>query len=340
MINPELDPLSQREALPSTEVEPHPQVDTPGAQLLAARRSQGLSLGDIARQLKLSVRQIEALERDDYAGFAGPVFVRGFLRNYAKLLHLDPEPLLAAASPSVAPLAVEATAAAYIPVSAANPERRRRVLAWGAVIVLAVLVVFLLAANVSKEQHETQAPNAAQVPSSPVATPQHVDSPPAAMSRNLAPPAVTNPAPSVAAPVEASPAAGPQAAPVTTPVAAVPKPPEPGGSESMRPESMHRDSPAAPQSAAASKPRILITGSGTSQIRMIFADESWVEVKDASGATIFSRLNTAGTERVIKGAAPLTVVVGNAHGVKLLYQDKAVDLGPHTRVDVARVTLE
>jgi cytoskeleton protein RodZ len=338
MINPDADPLSQREASTSTEEEPHPQVDTPGAQLLAARRNQGLSLGDIARQLKLSVRQIEALERDDYARFAGSVFVRGFLRNYAKLLHLDPEPLLAAASPAVTPVAVEATMAGYIPVSAANPERRRRFLAWGAVIVLAVLVVFLLAANVSKEHHETPAPDAAQVPSSPVGTPQHVDSPPSAMSQNLAPPVVANPAPSVpavAAPVEPSRAAGPKAALITTPVAAVPKPPEPRG-----PESMRRDSPAAPQTAAVSKPRILITGSGTSQIRMNFEDESWVEVKDGSGATIFSRLNTPGTERVIKGAAPLTVVVGNAHGVKLLYQDKAVDLGPHTRVDVARVTLE
>ena len=90
------------------------------------RRNQGLSLGDIARQLKLSVRQIEALERDDYASFSGPVFVRGFLRNYAKLLHLDPEPLLAAASLSVAPATVHATAEAYVPVSAASPERRRK----------------------------------------------------------------------------------------------------------------------------------------------------------------------------------------------------------------------
>ena len=58
---------------------------------------QGLSLGDIARQLKLSVRQVEALERDDHGGFPGVVFVRGFLRNYAKLLRLDPDSLVAQA---------------------------------------------------------------------------------------------------------------------------------------------------------------------------------------------------------------------------------------------------
>src|SRR3977135_4712369 len=67
-----------------------------GAALLMERRRQGLSLGDISRQLKLSVRQVEALERDDYSGYKGPVFIHGFIRNYAKLLGLDPEPLIRA----------------------------------------------------------------------------------------------------------------------------------------------------------------------------------------------------------------------------------------------------
>jgi len=62
-----------------------------GAALLRERRRQGLSLGDISRQLKLSVRQVEALERDDYSGYKSPVFIHGFIRNYAKLLGLDPE---------------------------------------------------------------------------------------------------------------------------------------------------------------------------------------------------------------------------------------------------------
>ena len=76
------------------------QISAPGgagAALLVERRRQGLSLGDISRQLKLSVRQVEALERDDYSGFTGPVFVHGFIRNYAKLLNLDPGPLIRAA---------------------------------------------------------------------------------------------------------------------------------------------------------------------------------------------------------------------------------------------------
>src|SRR3954454_21631741 len=77
--------------------------ESAGARFTAERRSLGLSLGDIARQLKLSVRQVDALERDDIPSVAGPVFVRGSLQNYAKLLGVDPEQLIAAATPAPAP---------------------------------------------------------------------------------------------------------------------------------------------------------------------------------------------------------------------------------------------
>ncbi|HYN27305.1 MAG TPA: helix-turn-helix transcriptional regulator, partial [Burkholderiales bacterium] len=89
-----------------------------GAALLAERRRQGLSLGDVSRQLKLSVRQVEALERDDYSGFSGAVFVHGFIRNYAKLLNLGPDPLIRAADQILNPpaLASEPLAAAAGPL--------------------------------------------------------------------------------------------------------------------------------------------------------------------------------------------------------------------------------
>jgi cytoskeleton protein RodZ len=94
------------------------------------------------------------------------------------------------------------------------------------------------------------------------------------------------------------------------------------------------------EEAPAAKPKVFVSGSGSSQIRILFEDESWVEIRDGSGDTIFSRLNAPGTERLIRGQPPFVVAVGNAHAVKLLYRGKSIDLGPHTRVDVARVTLE
>src|SRR5687767_9717513 len=65
-----------------------------GAMLAAAREELNLTVSDVARHLKLSPAQVEALEEGAYDRLPGRVFVRGFLRNYAKLLGVDPQPLL------------------------------------------------------------------------------------------------------------------------------------------------------------------------------------------------------------------------------------------------------
>lgn len=67
----------------------------PGRVLQAERLRRQLALDAIARQLRLSVSQVEALEADNYEKLPGTTFVRGFIRNYARVLDLDPEPLLA-----------------------------------------------------------------------------------------------------------------------------------------------------------------------------------------------------------------------------------------------------
>lgn len=314
----------------STELDPareEPARESAGTRLTAERRSLGLSLGDIARQLKLSVRQVEALERDDYASFAGPVFVRGFLRNYAKLLGLDPEALIAAANPAPAASATPA------PIeeereTAANPERSRRILTSVVIVALVVIAVVLLASNAARDRRVDAPGND---------TPALQPSVGGAVAQSEPPPS-TNAVP--ASPPEASGAqekpAAPQASEPTAPIAAQPsKAPQTSSPAAAAPTGAQPDS-----AEPAAKPRVLVSGTGTAQVRMVFEGESWVEVRDANGATIFSRLNAPGTERLIRGQAPLSLVVGNASNVKVLFHDKPVDLQPHTRVDVARITLE
>ena len=53
------------------------------------RVKRGLSLQEVADRLKLSRKQLEAIENDEYDKLPGPAFARGFVRNYAKLLGLD-----------------------------------------------------------------------------------------------------------------------------------------------------------------------------------------------------------------------------------------------------------
>lgn len=67
----------------------------PGRILREARERQGMSVADVAKYTHLASRQIEALETDDYEHLPELPFVRGFIRSYARLLQIAPEPLLA-----------------------------------------------------------------------------------------------------------------------------------------------------------------------------------------------------------------------------------------------------
>ncbi len=69
--------------------------DKPGAQLAAKRQDLGYSVEYVANKLHLRVRMLELLESDQYDLMPQPVFIQGYLRGYAKLLDLDPEPLIA-----------------------------------------------------------------------------------------------------------------------------------------------------------------------------------------------------------------------------------------------------
>ncbi len=76
-----------REELPLT---------SPGAMLARERAAKGLSVAEIAAQLRYSTKQIEALEGDDYAHLPGTTFVRGMIRGYAKILGTPATPMLEA----------------------------------------------------------------------------------------------------------------------------------------------------------------------------------------------------------------------------------------------------
>jgi cytoskeleton protein RodZ len=72
----------------------------PGERLREARAARGESVEDVATALHLMPAQIRALEADDYASFAAPIFVSGNIRKYAVHLGLDPAEVLAALDPA------------------------------------------------------------------------------------------------------------------------------------------------------------------------------------------------------------------------------------------------
>lgn len=67
---------------------------TAGLLLRAARAQAGLGLEQVAERLHLLPAVVSALEADDYACIRNATFVRGYLRNYSRLLGLDAEEVL------------------------------------------------------------------------------------------------------------------------------------------------------------------------------------------------------------------------------------------------------
>ncbi|MCC7486127.1 MAG: helix-turn-helix domain-containing protein [Burkholderiales bacterium] len=289
----------------------------PGAVLREARESRNLTVADVARQLKLSVNQVEALEAGEFERLPGAVFVRGFVRNYARFLKLDAEPLLRAV---VARLPHEeprpaAPPSQDIPFPGPAPRRWRWVAAALALIVAAMAIYEFIAGS------ETAAPPASTGSAAPA------------------------PAPSAAAPVHAVPArpaaeaagpVGPAAAGSREVKDAGPPAAAPGAGGAAAAEGEG----AAPIDRGGARAEDAAPAAGEKVVHMIFSAESWVEIRDHSGRPIFSRLNRPGTEQRVSGRPPLALVVGNAHGVRLTYDERPVNLAAHTRVDVARLTLE
>lgn len=80
--------------------------------------------------------------------------------------------------------------------------------------------------------------------------------------------------------------------------------------------------------------------SGTRRLALRFEREAWVEIRGAGDRVLFAQLNPGGSERVVEGEPPFRLVIGNAHHVRLTYDGAPVDLAPHIKVEVARLSLQ
>jgi cytoskeleton protein RodZ len=66
-----------------------------GERFTAAREARGLSVSDVAEQIRIRSVYLDAIEKEDWGAIGAPVYVRGFLRTYARFLGLDAEQIVA-----------------------------------------------------------------------------------------------------------------------------------------------------------------------------------------------------------------------------------------------------
>lgn len=296
-----------------------------GGTLRTTREKQGLSIQDIASRLKLGVKQIEAIEADNFAALPEPTIVRGFIRNYAKQLKLNAEPLLDAYSvivPSAAPHELVVKPSVDMKMTSREKPKAGSYILAGLAILLGFGAWFFYE-------------NYVQKPSLTVPIASSVDKieslpepalPAAERAIELQPSTeLTLPHPSVNEPVTADITANPvdpnsiapnnaptnQTAP---PVAALPIP-------------TAVEMPATP------------LPNGEAKLEFNATQETWVRVIDANGHEVYSKTIFAGSRESIVVKPPLNITVGNSGATSLSMNGKPVDLALYSRNNVAHIKL-
>lgn len=350
---------------------------SPGAMLRVAREAAGLSVGDVATRLRMGVRQVDALERADYSALPTGTFLRGMVRNYAKLVHVDADAAIRVLEGTHTHAAVSLKDATIVvpshniklsggPSELANPKVRAAIV--GVVMILLAAAAWYWwqyvrpnlsnggrpvvsapvddkSANKSAAQPDSGTPvsppeiKSASPATGEVQTLQPTISQPLTASSTTTPPAV--PPPTAIAP--------PPTAVVTSPTAVVTSPtttPLPVSAPTA-PTALTVISPIETTTSIGkestnlkSDPNAVARPPGSSVLSFVCQGESWVEVVDGRGKALVSRRFSAGETGEVVGRAPFSIVIGNAPQVKMTYNGNEFDLKPHTRVAVARVTLK
>ncbi|HEX7031319.1 MAG TPA: RodZ domain-containing protein [Gammaproteobacteria bacterium] len=293
----------------------------PGAKLREQRERKGLTTAQLASELHVARHLLEALEENRFEDIGAPIFVKGHLRNYGRLLGLDANELVAAYEAAHQPS--DPTLVAHRPdgpiMEAAHSQAWVGWFGWLFLLVLAIL----LGGWWYYEQE-----GGGELVLSPASEPVSIATP------TLSSPPEEN--------LDAAAQSG--QAPGSSEQAGAGEPAEQDGDEVAAPRFVMPESPVEttatepqPQPPAERASTPPADGQG---LVLAFAEESWVEVYDAAGRPILYDLMAAGTRRTINASGELRVFLGNADGVEVSVAGEPFDVSPFRRRDsTARFTV-
>jgi len=291
-----------------------------GERLRLARESRGLDVPAVAEQLHLKQSMVLALEGEDFSRLPARVFVRGYYRNYARLLALPEEQLLREFD-ARCPEGEECTGAPPVVAQSVKQEIRS---SHGLVKLVTWLVVISLFAAFGwwwKDYSDKQT----------AATGEDAPSAPAMLASDDKGGGAVD----VAVVRE-------ETAPDQQGEAGSTKPGEPeqerGGGASVA-SSMEKPAPEKPSRSVAESKQVLPV-SRPKQIELRFSEDSWVDIRGANRSFKLVGTRKAGELVELEGTPPYNIILGNARGVTILVNGKPHDFSSKTRRNVARLTLD
>lgn len=285
--------------------------ETAGSLLRAAREKNGLHIAALAAAMKVAPRKLDALENDRWGELTDATFVRALALTVCRTLKLDPKPVLDLLPPAQTMSLQSIGENLNAPYREADSHGAPSVaglairpMVWAA----AVLMVAAVAVYFVPDAWFKGSPSSAAV----------------AVAVAAAPTASVPSAAASAPEVPASAALDLFAASAPPPAGAVPAVPVSAG------ETVFSAPPQASLQATAAV--------GAVQLRT--SEASWIDVRDAKGMVLLSRIVQPGETVGLDGAAPLRLTIGNAAATQLSFRGQPVNLPPNTRDNVARLELQ
>lgn len=310
---------------------------TPGERLRQAREHMGLTQQTVAERLCLKVTTVREIEEGSTSPDLAPTFLRGYIRSYAKLVHLPESELLPVLDKHVVPRIANVTSMQGFALGKSRKKRDGWLMSFTWIIVLVVLG--LTGAwwwqNYQVQQQEISsmvdhaAANASDGSDGQTSVPLDNSGSQSIDLTQIAPVAPegantgvnSTSANALATTANTSPATAPQAS---------------SGHQPAAPATT------TPSASAESTPPLSSTHANDmgNAIAMTFSGDCWLEVTDAAGKKLYSGVQRSGSALNLSGQAPYRLKIGAPSAVQIQYQGKPVDLSRFVKSNqIARLTL-
>ncbi|MGB5330532.1 MAG: RodZ domain-containing protein [Gammaproteobacteria bacterium] len=329
----------------------------PGERLQAARIQMGLSLADVAKRMHLSASIVEAIEDNHFEEITAPIFVKGYLRAYARIVSLDEDDMIDQYfdfySGEDPPISSISNVASELSVADARVK-------WTTYIVVLIIGVSL-AAWLWNEEQNTEAPISLDTQSSSIEEPAKSDadvvsSEIEAVSEELieagetVESTTTQPASVTAAEVEPAASAATQqpsieAGEVTESdvvevevveseaLAGEAVEVEVVESEALAGDAVEAETGSLETTQGTRNEPTRIAPVGSDKVKLVVHADTWADIKDANSYQLVYDLLRADEAVELMGQAPFSVFLGNGHGVEIMFNGEEIDVAPRIRDD-------
>jgi cytoskeleton protein RodZ len=312
----------------------------PGDRLKAARIEQGLSIEDVATRMHLSVGILEAIEENNFDDVTAPIFVKGYLRAYARIVSLDEDEMIQQYlnyySDEDPPISRTGN---VVPEISSEDARVK----WTTYLVIIGLLGLLAVWWWNQYQIKT---NVVSLGGEQIESVQQSTTDSDTAMNRVEPVIEASSAAVEETDVSLLTIEEPEAISLTE----EPETQEVANSDQVEPdiveivqedtiqngvvqEDLAQEMVESSSTDLLSEDSSRVAPMGTEQLHIVIHADTWVDIKDASGYRLVYELLRADQKFVLTGKAPFSVFLGNGHGVELIYNDEIIDITPRIRDD-------